>query len=334
MTLTRRISAEEFGQKDQAFLVVRDGPDKGTSVEITATLVIGTQPGSGLTLTDPTVSRTHAEVSRTAQGFLLQDLGSTNGTFLNGVRVDRAYLREGAVLTMGKTDLLFRSDRAGKVFRDAGPSGLGEMVAVSDSMQRAFALLEGLSASDVTVLIEGETGTGKELASRAIHDRSPRARGPFVVFDCSTVPSELMESELFGHVKGAFTGAAESRKGAVEEADGGTLFLDEIGELPINLQPKLLRLLDRYGEHRRSFRHRHEQESRFPGEKGAVPQGPAVPRFRGPGCAAPPERTPGGHTSPGPLFHGENGKDWIGRDDPRPGRHGDPEKAPVAGKRP
>ena len=244
MTLTRRISAEESEQKDQAFLVVRDGPDKGTSVEITATLVIGTQPGSGLILTDPTVSRTHAEVSRTAQGFLLQDLGSTNGTFLNGVRVDRAYLREGAVLTMGKTDLLVRSNRARKVFRDAGPSGLGEMVAVSDSMQRAFALLEGLSASDVTVLIEGETGTGKELASRAIHDRSPRARGPFVVFDCSTVPSELMESELFGHVKGAFTGAAESRKGAVEEADGGTLFLDEIGELPINLQPKLLRLLD------------------------------------------------------------------------------------------
>jgi DNA-binding NtrC family response regulator len=225
-------------------LIVRDGPDKGTSAQITTGLVIGTGSDSGLTLTDPTVSRNHAEISRTAHGYLLQDLGSTNGTFLNGVRVDRAYLREGAVLTIGKTELLFRSGPGDKGGRETEPSGFGEMVARSDSMQRVFALLEGLAASDVTVLIEGETGTGKELASRAIHDRSPRAREPFIVFDCSTIPAELMESELFGHVKGAFTGASESRKGAVEEADGGTLFLDEIGELPLNLQPKLLRLLD------------------------------------------------------------------------------------------
>ena len=225
-------------------LIVRDGPDKGTSVEIAGGLAVGTQPGSGLTLTDPTVSRKHAEISLTAHGFLLQDAGSTNGTFLNGVRVDRAYLREGAVLTMGKTELLFRSGPGREPGRETAPSCFGEMVALSDSMQRVFALLEGLAASDITVLIEGETGTGKELASRAIHERSPRAKGPFIVFDCSTVPAQLMESELFGYVKGAFTGAAESRKGAVEEANGGTLFLDEIGELPLNLQPKLLRLLD------------------------------------------------------------------------------------------
>ncbi len=225
--------------------MVRDGPDKGNSVKVTAAVVIGTRPGSGLTLTDPTVSRAHAEISRTAQGFLLQDLGSTNGTFLNGVRVDRAYLREGAVLTVGQTGLLFGSDPAGKEARQEGPSVFGEMVAVSEPMRRAFVLLEGLAASVITVLIEGETGTGKELAARAIHEKSPRATGPFIVFDCSTVPAELMESELFGHIKGAFTGAAESRKGAVAEANGGTLFLDEIGELPLNLQPKLLRLLDR-----------------------------------------------------------------------------------------
>jgi DNA-binding NtrC family response regulator len=191
------------------------------------------------------VSRSHAEVSRTSDGYLLQDSGSTNGTFLNGVRVDRAYLREGAVLTMGETELVFRCDLTGNGVPEEGPSSFGEMVAISDSMQRTFALLEGLAASEVTVLIEGETGTGKELAARAIHERSPRAGNPFIVFDCSTVPSELLESELFGHVKGAFTGAAETRKGAVDEAKGGTLFLDEIGELPMNLQPKLLRLLDR-----------------------------------------------------------------------------------------
>jgi DNA-binding NtrC family response regulator len=245
MTLTRRISRDGGKDKGGAFLLVKDGPDKGARVKISVSLVIGSEAGCGLTLADPTVSRSHAEVSRTAEGYLLQDLGSTNGTFLNGVRVDRAYLREGAVLTMGQTELEFGPDSQSKPARDPGPSVFGEMVAVSDSMQRVFALLEGLAASDVTVLLEGETGTGKELAARAIHERSPRAGRPYVVFDCSTVPSEIMESELFGHVKGAFTGAAESRRGAVEDAKGGTLFLDEIGELPLNLQPKLLRLMDR-----------------------------------------------------------------------------------------
>lgn len=225
--------------------MVRNGPDKGARVGIDASLTIGSQSECGLILGDPTVSRSHAEISRTSEGYLLQDLGSTNGTFLNGVRVDRAYLREGAILTMGETELEFDSGSRGEPARGSGLAVFGEMVAVSESMKRVFALLEGLAASDITVLLEGETGTGKELAARAIHERSPRAGGPFVVFDCSTVPSELMESELFGHVKGAFTGAAESRKGAVEDAKGGTLFLDEIGELPLSLQPKLLRLLDR-----------------------------------------------------------------------------------------
>ena len=244
MTLTKRISRDGGKNNRGAFLVVNEGPDKGTRVKIDPALVIGSQPGCDLTLSDPTVSRKHAEISLTAHGFLLQDADSTNGTFLNGVRVDRAYLREGAVLTMGKTELLFRSGPGGELGRKTDQAGFGEMVALSDSMHRVFALLEGLAASDITVLIEGETGTGKELASRAIHERSPRGSGPFIVFDCSTVPAELMESELFGYVKGAFTGAAGSRKGAVEEANGGTLFLDEIGELPLNLQPKLLRLLD------------------------------------------------------------------------------------------
>jgi len=245
MTLTRRISQDGGRDKGGASLLVRSGPDKGTRVKIDASLVIGSQPGCGLTLADPTVSRRHAEVSRTPGGCLLQDLGSTNGTFLNGVKIDRAYLREGALLTMGETELEFDSGSQPDPAGHSGPGVFGEMVAVSEAMQRVFALLEGLAASDVTVLLEGETGTGKELAARAIHERSPRAGGPFVVFDCSTVPSELMESELFGHVKGAFTGAADSRRGAVEDAKGGTLFLDEIGELPLNLQPKLLRLLDR-----------------------------------------------------------------------------------------
>ena len=245
MTVTRRISREGRADGGGFSLLVRNGPAKGSRVPIGASLAVGSLDGCGLTLPDPTVSRRHAEITRTPGGYLLKDLGSTNGTFLNGVKVDRAYLRAGAVLTMGETELEF-SPGPGKGLPGSGAvSVFGEMVGASGSMQGVFALLEGLAASDLTVLLEGETGTGKELAARAVHERSPRARGPFVVFDCSTVPSELMESELFGYVKGAFTGAQESRKGAVQEASGGTLFLDEIGELPLNLQPKLLRLLDR-----------------------------------------------------------------------------------------
>jgi DNA-binding NtrC family response regulator len=244
MTYTKRISGKDDGQQDRAILKITEGSGKGQSMEITSSLTIGSRPDSDLRIEDPTVSRKHAEISRTAEGFLLQDLGSTNGTFLNGVRVDRAYLRDGAVVTVGETSMVFGAGRSQALKRDQAPSVFGQMVAVSEPMIKAFELLEGLAASDITVLIEGETGTGKELAARAVHDRSPRANRPFVIFDCSTVPGQLMESELFGHAKGAFTGALEARPGAVDEAEGGTLFLDEIGELPLDLQPKLLRLLD------------------------------------------------------------------------------------------
>lgn len=244
MTYTKRITGKDDDQQDRAVLRITEGSGKGTSVEITSTLTIGSRPDSDLRLEDPTVSRKHAEISRTAEGFLLQDLGSTNGTSLNGVRVDRAYLRDGAVVTVGETSMIFSTGADIAMKGGQTPSIFGQMVAVSEPMMKAFALLEGLAASNITVLIEGETGTGKELAARAVHDRSPRAERPFVIFDCSTVPGQLMESELFGHAKGAFTGASEARPGAVEEAEGGTLFLDEIGELPLDLQPKLLRLLD------------------------------------------------------------------------------------------
>jgi two-component system response regulator GlrR len=244
MTYTRRISGKDDEQKDRAVLRITEGVGKGTSVEITSSLTIGSRPDSDLRLEDPTVSRKHAEIARTAEGFLLQDLGSTNGTSLNGVRVDRAYLRDGAVVTVGETSMVFSTSSDSPMKGGQAPSTFGKMVAVSEPMLRAFTLLEGLAASDITVLVEGETGTGKELAARAVHDRSPRAKRPFVIFDCSTVPGQLMESELFGHTKGAFTGASEARPGAIEEAEGGTLFLDEIGELPPDLQPKLLRLLD------------------------------------------------------------------------------------------
>jgi DNA-binding NtrC family response regulator len=128
--------------------------------------------------------------------------------------------------------------------RLSGRERLGGLIGRSMAMREVFGILSRVAPTHATVLIEGESGTGKELAARAIHDRSKRASGPFVVFDCSAVPKDLLESELFGHRKGAFTGAVATRKGAFEVADGGTLFLDEIGELSLELQPKLLRALE------------------------------------------------------------------------------------------
>jgi len=245
VTLTHRIKSKGVSSKDKATLLVKEGPDAGQRSSVgKAPLVIGTHNDCRLCLTDITVSRRHGEIVRTAGGYLLQDLGSTNGILLDGVRVDRAYLRDGAVLGIGKSTLIFNIGDPDTSEALIKPH-LGQMIAESKVMMKVFSLIASLAASDVTVLIEGETGTGKELAAMAIHEMGPRVSGPFVVFDCSTVPSELMESELFGHEKGAFTGAGEARPGAVGEADGGTLFLDEIGELPLGLQPKLLRLLDR-----------------------------------------------------------------------------------------
>ncbi|MGD8352804.1 MAG: FHA domain-containing protein, partial [Pseudomonadota bacterium] len=173
MTFTKRITGKDGSREDRAVLKIIEGPDKGSAVEITAGLTIGSRPDSEMRLEDPTVSRKHAEITKTAEGFLLQDLGSTNGTFLNDVQVDRAYLRDGAVVTVGETSMVFMTGKDGALKGDQSPAAFGRMVAVSEPMLKAFALLEGLAASDITVLIEGETGTGKELAARAVHDRSP-----------------------------------------------------------------------------------------------------------------------------------------------------------------
>ncbi len=246
MTLTRKIPGKSRLRLEKGVLSVQSGPDKGMTADLEeGVLTLGTDKGSTLCLTDPTVSRSHAEISHTSEGFLLQDLGSTNGTFLDGVRVDRAYLKDGVTISVGESNIMFQLHSETLVPKATSKTHWGEMVGESKAMREAFSLLERLAVSDVTVLVDGETGTGKELAARALHSHGSRSNKPFVIFDCSTVPSELMESELFGYVKGAFTGADEARSGSVEKAEGGTLFLDEIGELPLPLQAKLLRLLDR-----------------------------------------------------------------------------------------
>ena len=226
-------------------LLVVDGPDSGVRVEVTGSrATVGRSAVHDLSLTDSSVSQAHFEIELTPAGLLLRDMGSSNGTSVNDVRVQEAWVEPGAVVRAGRTAVRVLSADEITVLLSESET-FGEMRGGSVAMRELFAELGKLAASDVKVLLHGETGTGKELAARAVHDHSSRREGPFVVLDCGTLPRELAESEIFGHKKGAFTGATADRAGRFEEAHGGTLFIDEIGELPIDLQPKLLRAVER-----------------------------------------------------------------------------------------
>jgi transcriptional regulator with PAS, ATPase and Fis domain len=174
----------------------------------------------------------------------VRDLGSTNGTFIDGVRIRDADVPAGTVVRAGESAFRIEARENPLWIELSDRTELGELVGSSLEMRAVYAVLERSAKTDATVLIQGETGTGKDVAARALHSESPRKAGPFVPVDCGAMPENLIESELFGHVKGAFTGAISNRKGAFEEAHGGTLFLDEIGELPIAMQPKLLRAIE------------------------------------------------------------------------------------------
>jgi DNA-binding NtrC family response regulator len=205
-------------------------------------LVVGRDPGAAIVLSDPEVSALHCELRAVSEGILVKDLGSTNGTFLGAIRVREATVTTPVELTVGRAKIVLEPRPKHRV--DVGfADRFGPLVGASPKMRRVFAVLEKVAATPLSVLIIGETGTGKELAAKAIHDASDRKQGPLVIVDCGSIPPTLAESILFGHEKGAFTGAADRRKGALAEADGGTLFLDELGELPLELQPKLLRAL-------------------------------------------------------------------------------------------
>jgi transcriptional regulator with GAF, ATPase, and Fis domain len=206
---------------------------------------IGSGAGVDLVLDDRAVSRHHLTLRVEEAGLRVLDAGSRNGTVLDGIRVRDAYARPDSIIAAGGSTLKLRLvDDV--IELPLSPRGrFGAMLGRSVAMRHIFAVLERVAPTETTVLVTGETGTGKELVAEALHEESPRAGGPFIVFDCSAVSANLIETELFGHLKGAFTGAVADRQGALEAADGGSLFLDEIGELPIDLQPKLLRALER-----------------------------------------------------------------------------------------
>jgi DNA-binding NtrC family response regulator len=229
-----------------ALLVVVDGPERGQTARLGLTpVVVGSDAGCDLVLSDRTISRRHLQLTWKEGVTFLVDLESKNGSFFAGRRFHKLEASYGDEVLVGKCLLRILPIEEPLAPAEAGSENFGGLVGASPAMRQLFTLIDQLAASAVCVLIEGETGVGKELVAEEIHRRSPRRNRPFVVFDCGAVPSELIESTLFGHVRGAFTGATVDQAGIFTEADGGTLFLDEIGELRPELQPALLRALDR-----------------------------------------------------------------------------------------
>lgn len=232
----------------QLVLVVVEGPDRGKQHLVAVCRVVkgGRSGTNDLVIHDELVSGTHFELEVQDQGIWLRDLGSRNGVYIQGTRVREALLEMGAVFRVGGTSIKIVSTATVSVPVSANDH-FGELYGDSPIMREVFAELERIAAlaDRLPVLITGETGTGKELVARGLHDASARAAGPFVVLDCTALPRDLAESQILGHVRGAFTGAVRDYAGLFEQAHGGTLFIDELGELPLELQAKLLRPLER-----------------------------------------------------------------------------------------
>jgi pSer/pThr/pTyr-binding forkhead associated (FHA) protein len=239
-SITRLIAKDAaiFRQSGRGRFIVIRGPDRGESLVVgPSPITLGSGSASDVRLSDPTISRRHLSVTLAESGVVVRDLGSTNGSFVGGARFQELLLGFGAEIQIGQTLLKYLPDEEHVDVAPAASERFGNMLGRDPKMRQVFSLLEDVAHSEATVLLEGETGTGKELLAEEIHRHSPRADKPFVVFDCAAQPKDLIESALFGHVRGAFTGAIADRKGAFVEADGGTLFLDEIGELAWKCSP-------------------------------------------------------------------------------------------------
>ncbi len=229
----RRCSFVTLGQPEQREWVFDHG-----------TVNIGAMDDNHIVLEDDTVSRYHCQILQEEDAYLLKDLGSTNGTFINQIRVREAYLTPGCVVRLGNSELVFQPLDEEIAVVPSTEERFGEIIGTNVKMREIFGILEKIAPTNATVVIEGETGTGKEVVARTIHNMSPRSKKALVVVDCGAVPESLIESELFGHEKGSFTGAIMTRQGLFELAQGSTIFLDELGELSLELQPKLLRVLE------------------------------------------------------------------------------------------
>jgi DNA-binding NtrC family response regulator len=248
---TRAQSRYEPSESPRASFLLRvtEGPDSGAEWLLDGVepgpVLLGQSPSCAIRLTDREVSRRHVAFDVEGQRLRITDQESTNGTFVEGVAIVDAFLSGGERVRVGVSALsVERRERADAPSRPRR-SHFGRFLGQSPELQRLYPLVERLAKSEVPIVIEGETGTGKEVLAEAIHEHSRRSDGPYVVLDCTTLPPTLVESELFGHERGAFTGAMQQRRGVFEQAHGGTLFIDEIGDLELGLQPKLLRALER-----------------------------------------------------------------------------------------
>ena len=226
-------------------LQVIPGPDAGQSLAAAnESVTVGTAQNNDLILSDSSVSRYHLRVEVSPNGFLLSDLDSTNGTTAGNLRLRQGVADAAVDLRLGETLLRFSPLAEQEEVPMLAADRFGEVLGQSPVMRELFRKLQSAASRDVTVLLEGATGTGKELIAEEVHRHSSRREAPFIIVDCGAIPTQLIESELFGHIKGAFTGATADRAGAFEEAHGGTIFLDEVGELDLAMQPRLLRALE------------------------------------------------------------------------------------------
>ena len=243
--LTSDLSARAFVRECRLSIVEGDSV-RDPRVFAAERIVIGADPKSDLVIDDPATSKFHCEIRFVDGACFVRDLGSRNGTTVDRVPVLDAPLRDGALLGCGRVQLRFQLGAGQRELALSSRDHFGRLRGASIAMRAIYALLETAAPATTTVLLQGESGSGKDLAAESLHAESPRRDGPFVVVDCGAIPPALLESELFGHEAGAFTGANAARAGAFELAHGGTIVLDEIGELALDLQPKLLRVLDRH----------------------------------------------------------------------------------------
>ena len=242
LTLQTRSLSQTHLPLETVRLEVVEGEASGASTVLTSgTLVAGGSSKADFVIRDFTVSARHASFELLGGAVRVRDLKSRNGTFFLGARVDGAVIPLGSRLTLGRAVVALSPVAEQHRSQTSRWHGL---VADSAAMRSLLWRLERLATSDVTVVIRGPSGVGKEAVARALHAGGPRAKAPFEVFDAAGVNAELLESELFGHVKGAFTGANAARAGLLERVDHGTLLLDNVDQLATVLQPRLLRFLE------------------------------------------------------------------------------------------
>ncbi len=236
---SRMIASEHIALK----ITTPEGKTRTSYARKTET-VIGSQEGSDIEIKDAFVSRKHCRIINRNSRIILMDMGSTNGTYVDNIRVDNVSLPSEGAFRIGKTAIEYKIDRYAEPLRAYAETSLGPMIGASEAMREVFSLVERVASSEATVLVTGESGTGKDLVARLVHQMSHRMDKPFIAVNCGAIPGSIIESQLFGHERGSFTGAVERMAGLIELANGGTLFLDEIGEMPIELQTRLLHVLE------------------------------------------------------------------------------------------